>query len=85
MLSNDERSSAQRNGCCLSSIDAGKNLNIAIRIGNWINNGKQPFKEYCNTPMIQDFAKLYTNFRKQYPEVTEMRFYTDELVKVEDD
>jgi hypothetical protein len=35
--------------------------------------------------MIQDFAKLYTNFRKQYPEVTEMRFYTNELVKVEDD
>ena len=47
-----------------------------------VTNGKQPFKEYCETPMIQDFAKLYTNFRKQYPEVTEMRFYTDELVQM---
>ena len=50
-----------------------------------INNGKQPFKEYCDTPLIQDFAKLYTDFRKKYPEVTEMRFYTDELVKMEED
>lgn len=49
-----------------------------------VTNGRQPFKEYCETPMIQDFAKLYTNFRKQYPEVTEMRFYTDELVQMEE-
>ena len=50
-----------------------------------ISNGTQEFKDYCETPLIQDFAKCYTDFRKQHPEVKEMRFYTDELVKVEDD
>ena len=50
-----------------------------------INNGNQPFKDYSETPLIQDFAKCYTDFRKQHPEVTEMRFYTDELVKMPDE
>ena len=50
-----------------------------------INNGTLPFKEYCDTPLIQDFGKCYVDFRKQHPEVTEMRFYTDELVKVEEE
>ena len=50
-----------------------------------INNGTLPFKEYCDTPLIQDFGKCYVDFRKQHPEVTEMRFYTDELVKMEDE
>ena len=50
-----------------------------------INNGTLPFKEYCDTPLIQDFGKCYVDFRKQHPEVTEMRFYTDELVKMEEE
>ena len=50
-----------------------------------INNGTLPFKEYCETPLIQDFGKCYVDFRKQHPEVTEMRFYTDELVKMEEE
>ncbi len=37
MLSYDERSSAQRNGCSRSSIEAGKKRNMAIRIGIWIS------------------------------------------------
>lgn len=79
IVDDDEFSPVQRCGMTLRQTpDGGVEFHS-------INNGKQPFKEYCNTPMIQDFAKLYTNFRKQYPEVTEMRFYTDELVKVEDD
>ena len=49
-----------------------------------VNNGTLPFKEYCDTPLIQDFGKCYVEFRKQHPEVTEMRFYTDELVNMED-
>lgn len=50
-----------------------------------INNGTLPFKEYCDTPLIQDFGKCYVDFRKHHPEVTEMRFYTDELVKMEEE
>lgn len=50
-----------------------------------INNGTLPFKEYCDTPLIQDFGKCYVDFRKQHPEVTEMRFYTDELVNMPQD
>lgn len=77
VVDNDEFSPVQRCGMTLrQQPDGGTEFNA-------INNGKQPFKEYCETPMIQDFAKLYTNFRKQYPEVTEMRFYTDELVNLE--
>ena len=30
-------------------------------------------------------AKCYTDFRKEHPEVTEMRFYTDELVEINDE
>ena len=42
MLSYDERSSAQRNGCSRSSIEAGKKRNMAIRIGIWISMGIHP-------------------------------------------
>ena len=79
VVDDDEFSPVQRCGMTLRQQPNGGTEFHAI------NNGKQSFKEYCDTPLIQDFAKLYTNFRKQYPEVTEMRFYTDELVKVEDD
>ena len=50
-----------------------------------IKNGNMSLKEYTDTPLIQDFAKLYTKFREQYTEVTEMRFYTDELVEINDE
>ena len=50
-----------------------------------INNGTLPFKEYCDTPLIQDFGNCYVEFREKHPEVTEMRFYTDELVKMDED
>lgn len=49
-----------------------------------VKTGSTGFKEYCDRPLIQDFAKCYTDFRKQHPEVTEMRFYTDEPVSVDD-
>ena len=75
----DEFSPVQRVGMTLRQMpDGGTEFNS-------INNGTLPFKEYCDTPLIQDFAKLYTNFRKQHPEVTEMRFYTDEMVEINDD
>lgn len=37
------------------------------------------------TPLMHAAAKCYTDFRKEHPEVTEMRFYTDDLVEVNDD
>ena len=78
VVDDDEFSPVQRCGMTLcQQPDGGTEFHS-------INNGKQPFKEYCETPMIQDFAKLYTDFRKKYPEVTEMRFYTDELVRIPD-
>lgn len=81
VVDDDEFSPVQRCGMTLRQQQDGSTDFRAI------SNGKQPFQEYCKTPMIQDFAKLYTDFRKQYPEVTEMRFYTDEVVRlpVEDD
>ena len=79
VVDDDEFSPVQRVGMTLRQMpDGGTEFNS-------VNNGTLPFKEYCDTPLIQDFAKLYTNFRKQYPEVTEMRFYTDELVKMQEE
>ena len=36
------------------------------------------------TDLMRDAGKNFYEFREKHPEVTEMRFYTDELVKVED-
>ena len=35
------------------------------------------------TPLMHAAAKCYTDFRKEHPEVTEMHFYTDELLDVQ--
>jgi hypothetical protein len=35
------------------------------------------------TPLMHAAARCYADFRKEHPEVTEMRWYTDELVKIE--
>ena len=48
-----------------------------------ITNGLEPM-ERGGTPLMHAAAKCYTDFRKEHPEVTEMRFYTDELVYVDD-
>ena len=75
VVDDDEFSPVQRCGMTLRQMpDGGVEFHA-------INNGKQSFKEYCDTPLIQDFAKCYTDFRKQHPEVTEMRFYTDDMVE----
>ena len=37
------------------------------------------------TPLMHAAAKCYTNFRKEHPEVTEMRWYTDELVEIKNE
>lgn len=35
------------------------------------------------TQLMHDAAKVFDDFRKEHPEVTEMHFYTDDEVKVE--
>jgi hypothetical protein len=37
------------------------------------------------TPLMHAAAKCYVTFRKEFPEVTEMRFYTDEPVEDEEE
>ena len=37
------------------------------------------------TQLMHDCAKCYTDFRKEHPEVTEIRFFTDELVKMDEE
>ena len=78
VVDDDEFSPVKRVGMTLRQMPNGKTEFHAV-------NGSQPFKEFCETPLIQDFAKLYTKFREQYPEVMEMRFYTEDLVEVEDE
>lgn len=48
-----------------------------------ITNGKEEM-DHGGTKLMHAAAKCYTEFREQHPEVIEMRFYTDELVKVGD-
>lgn len=37
------------------------------------------------TPLMHACAKVFCDFRKEHPEVTEIHFYTDELVEMEEE
>ena len=37
------------------------------------------------TPLMHDCAKVFYDFRKKHPDVTEIHFYTDEILSIEDD
>ena len=76
VVDNDEYSPVQRCGMTLRQMPNGDTEFHVIK------NGNMSLKEYTDTSLIQDFAKFYTDFRKEHPEVTEMRFYTDELVEI---
>ena len=47
--------------------------------------GKDEMMKDGGTPLMHDCAKVFHEFRKEHPEVTEMQFYTDELVKMEEE
>ena len=51
---------------------------------NAVTNGHEKM-ERGGTQLMHDAAKCYVDFRKQHPEVIEMRFYTDEVVTVDDE
>ena len=74
----DEDSPVQRCGVTLRQMPDGGTEYHAI------NNGHEEM-ERGGTELMHAAAKCYTNFRKEHPEVTEMRFYTDELVEINDD
>jgi len=45
--------------------------------------GKDEMLKDGGTPLMHACAKAFNDFRKDHPEVTEMHFYTDELLSVE--
>ena len=44
---------------------------------------KEDARKDGGTQLMHDAAKCFVDFRKQHPEVTEMHFYTDDLVSLE--
>ena len=74
----DEESPVQRCGVTLRQMpDGGMEYHATT-------NGREEM-ERGGTPLMHAAAKCYTDFRKEHPEVTEMRFYTDELVEINDE
>ena len=78
VIDNDEYSPVQRCGVTLRQMPDGGTEYHAI------NNGHEDM-ERGGTPLMHAAAKCYTDFRKEHPEVTEMRFYTDELVEIKEE
>ena len=74
----DEDSPVQRCGVTLRQMpDGGIEYHATT-------NGREEM-ERGGTKLMHDAAKCYTDFRNEHPEVTEMRFYTDELVEINDE
>jgi hypothetical protein len=73
----DEDSPVQRCGVTLRQLPDGGTEYHAI------NNGHEEM-ERGGTELMHAAAKCYTDFRKEHPEVTEMRWYTDELVELDE-
>ena len=48
---------------------------------NAVTNGHEPMQD-GGTPLMHDVANAFADLEKKHPDVTEMRVYTDELVKV---
>lgn len=78
VVDTDEDSLVQRCGVMLRQLpDGGVEYHATT-------NGLEEL-ERGGTPLMHAAAVCYTDFRKEHPEVTEMRFYTDELVEINDD
>ena len=77
VVDSDEFSPVQRCGVTLRQmLDGGTEYHATT-------NGRE-YMERGGTPLMHAAAKCYTDFRKDHPEVTEMRFYTDELVEIKE-
>lgn len=78
VIDDDEYSPVQRCGVTLRQLpDGGVEYHATT-------NGLEEL-ERGGTPLMHAAAMCYTDFRKEHPEVTEMRFYTDELVEISED
>ena len=78
VVDDDEFSPVQRCGVTLRQMpDGGTEYHATT-------NGHEEM-ERGGTKLMHAAAKCYTDFRKEHPEVTEMRFYTNELVKMEEE
>ena len=78
VVDTDEDSLVQRCGVMLRQLpDGGVEYHATT-------NGLEEL-ERGGTPLMHAAAMCYTDFRKEHPEVTEMRFYTDELVEISED
>lgn len=78
VVGNDEYSPVQRCGVTLRQMpDGGTEYHATT-------NGHEDM-ERGGTPLMHAAAKCYTDFRKEHPEVTEMRFYTDEFVEIKNE
>lgn len=77
VVDDEEYSPVQRCGLTLRQLPDGGTEYHATTNGHEV-------MERGGTSMMHAAAKCYTDFRKEHPEVTEMRFYTDELVNVEE-
>ena len=78
VVDDDEYSPVQRCGVTFRQLtDGGVEYHATT-------NGLEEL-ERGGTPLMHAAAMCYTDFRKEHPEVTEMRFYTDELVEINDD
>ena len=72
----DEDSPIQRENITLRQLPDGKTeFHVII--------DPDDIQERGGTPLMHAAAKFYDTFRKEHPEVTEMRFYTDKLVDLE--
>lgn len=71
----DEESPVQRCGVKFKQLPDGRTEYNAT------TNGHEAM-ERGGTELMHDCAKVFTDFRKEHPEVTEIHFYTDDEVKV---
>ena len=78
VIDDDEFSPVQRCGVTFRQLPDGGTEYQAI------NNGHEEM-ERGGTELMHAAGKCYMDFRKEHPEVTEMRFYTDELVEINDE
>ena len=73
----DDENPVQRESIILRQLPDGKTEYHAIACPD-------DLKENGGTPLMEAAARCYVKFREKHPEVTEMRWYTDTLVNLEE-
>lgn len=68
-----------------NAYDDGSRRCVKFKVGNddiiyEAVMGKDELKKDGGTPLMHACAKVFCDFREQHPEVTEMHFYTDEVI-----